>query len=31
MPHVGSRLFAAYAAASLVPVVLLGAALVCGA
>jgi len=31
MPHVGSRLFAAYAAASLVPVVLLGAVLVRGA
>jgi diguanylate cyclase (GGDEF)-like protein len=30
MPHVGSRLFAAYAAASLVPVVLLGAVLVRG-
>jgi diguanylate cyclase (GGDEF)-like protein len=31
MPHVGSRLFAAYAAASLIPVVLLGAMLVRGA
>jgi hypothetical protein len=30
LPHVGSRLFAAYAAASLVPVVLLGAMLVRG-
>ena len=30
MPHVGSRLFAAYAAASLIPVVLLGAMLVRG-
>jgi diguanylate cyclase len=30
LPHVGSRLFAAYAAASLVPVVLLGAVLVRG-
>jgi diguanylate cyclase (GGDEF)-like protein len=31
MPHVGSRLFAAYAVASLVPVLLLGAVLVQGA
>jgi diguanylate cyclase (GGDEF)-like protein len=30
MPHVGSRLFAAYAAASLIPVLLLGAMLVRG-